>query len=520
MRLLRTAAVAAVAVLLGACAAPSAATRDTVVIAVNPEPTTLNPLLGFGPYGASKLFDGLVALDDKLNLAPALAQSLPTAGDGNRTFTYTLRPGVTFSDGSPLTSEDVAFTYQSILDPKTNTTLRTDFAAIESVLTPDPRTVVFHLKYPYATFPQYTGIGIVPAKLLRGKDVNTDPFNRKPVGSGPYTVESWQAGERMVLAANEHYWGGAPKVKKVVLAFVRDDNVRATRLASGELDAASLPPRLVDRSRTQPGMVVRSVPSADYRGIMMPMDNPVTGDNALRRALDLSVDRDAMVRGVLGGAGRPAYGPLYSRSKWYDPTIEHPVDLAAAGKILDDAGWVEGADGMRHRGDTAAKFTVMYSAADTVRKDIALAFSADAKKIGVDVAVDGLSVEAIQRRMSHDALVMGWGTPYDPDFITYKIFHSSYAGKGWFNPGHYHNPEVDRLLDQGRTTSDETARIGIYRALQQELVKDPAWLFCVQLDHVYVMSDAWDGIQPQVEPHNDGLAHGPWWNVEKWTPKP
>ncbi|AHH94707.1 ABC transporter substrate-binding protein [Kutzneria viridogrisea] len=507
------------AVAATACGTAPAAARDSVVIAVNPEPTTLNPVLGFAPYGASKLFDGLVALDDKLNLVPALAESLPKASEDNKTFTYTLRQGVTFSDGTPLTAEDVAFTYQSVLDPKTNTTMRTDFAAVESVRTPDPRTVVFQLKYPYATFPQYTGLGIVPAHLLRGKDINTDGFNRKPVGTGPYKLDSWQAGERMVLTANEKYWGGAPKVKKVTLAFVRDDNVRATRLATGELDAAAMPPRLVDRFRNQPGMSVRSVPSADYRGIMMPMGNPVTSDNALRRALDLVIDRDAMVKGILGGAGKPAFGPLFAESKWYEKSIEHPVDLPAAERILDEAGWVKGPDGMRRRGDTPARFTVMYNAADTVRKDIALAFSSDAKKVGVDVAVDGLSVEALQKRMDKDALVMGWGTPYDPDFITYKIFHSSFAGKGWYNPGRYHNPTVDKLLDEGRTTPDEATRVGIYKSFQKEQAADPAWLFCVQLDHVYVMADAWNGLQQQVEPHNDGLAHGPWWNVEKWVPK-
>jgi peptide/nickel transport system substrate-binding protein len=502
------------------CTSTASNSPDSVVISVYPEPKALNPVLGFAPYGASKLFDGLVTLDKDLNLVPALAKSLPAVSDGDRTFTYRLRDGVTFSDGTRLTSEDVAFTYRAILDPATNTTMRTDMAAIDTIDTPDPSTVVFHLKHPFAAFPQYTGVGILPAHLLRGKNINTDQFNRKPIGSGPYVLSSWVAGEKLVLTANPHYWGGVPKVHTVTLTFVEDDNVRASRLTTGEFDAASIPPQLADRFRHTTGMTVRTVPSADFRGVMMPMDNPVTADRALRLALDQAVDRAAMVRGILGGVGRAAFGPLLPGSQWYEPAIEHPVDLARANRVLDEAGWVTGPDGIRERAGQKAQFTVMYSAGDAIRKDIALAFASDARKIGIDVKPAGLATEAMTYRMRYDAVVMGWGTPYDPDFINYKIFHSSYAGKGWFNAGHYHNPVVDQLLDRGRTTSDRAERVEIYRDLQRALAADPAWIYCVGLDHMYAMADRWAGIQQQVEPYNDGLAHGPWWNLEKWQPRP
>ncbi len=224
----------------------------------------LNPVLGYAPDGGSLLFDGLVSRNADLSLRPALADKLPEI-DGT-TVTFTLRQGVTFHDGTPLTSEDVAYTYQSVLDDQNNSSIRGDFAAIESVAATDPATVVFKLKYPYAAILQRATLGIVPKKLLDGQSLESADFNTKPVGTGPYTFVSWTPGDKLVVKANPAYWGGVPAIKQLVVAYAGDDNVRATRMAAGEFDATVLPPKAAARFDGRQGLTVHRVPSADYRG--------------------------------------------------------------------------------------------------------------------------------------------------------------------------------------------------------------------------------------------------------------
>ncbi|MFF3853872.1 ABC transporter substrate-binding protein [Micromonospora sp. NPDC002575] len=522
-----TAVLAAVLLAVAGCSSAGTSTGDasgagTVVVATAGEPDTLNPVLNYGPDGASLIFDGLVARDARNELVPALARELPTVSVDGKTVTAKLREGVRFHDGSPLTAQDVVFTYQSVLDPKVDSTLRSDLDMLASVTAPDPATVVFALKHAYAPFPQRLALGIVPAKAFAGQDVNKAEFNRKPVGTGPYRVTSWTPGDRLVLAANETYWGGKPKNSGVVVAFVADDNVRAQRMRAGEFDAAELTPKLAAGFDGQRGYRVQRVPTADYRGVMLPMGNPVTGDLAIRRALNAAVDRQAMVTGVLGGAGEPAFGPVPPSSAFAEPSIagRPAADPAAATATLDAAGWLPGPDGTRVRAGRQAAFTLMYPATDSLRKELALAVTADAKKVGIKVTPQGLTWDAITPRMKTDAVVMGYGTPYDPDFVSYKLFGSAFAQQGFFNPGSYRSAVVDAALQQGRDSADPAVRKAAYGRFQKQLAADVPWVFLTYLQHTYVVKDAVAGVTPRVEPHEHDVANSLWWNIDTWSKKP
>ncbi|RVX40332.1 peptide/nickel transport system substrate-binding protein [Nonomuraea polychroma] len=482
---------------LAGCSAPSQPTaapaRDTVVLGLSSEPDTLNPVLGYAPDGGSLIYDGLVRRTPDLRLQPALAETLPEV-DGKEV-RFTLRRGVTFHDGRQLTSADVAYTYEQVLDPANNSPIRGDYAAIDQVDAPDARTVVFRLKHPYAPILQRATLGIVPA----GSDLS----GGTPVGTGPYAYVSWTKGDKITLKAHERYWGEAPAIKNLVLAYTSDDNARATRMAAGEFTATELPPKAVARFRNQPGMTVHEAPTADYRGVMFPLDQPVTGDPAIRKALNLAVDRAAMVSAILAGTGSPAFGPIAPGTPWHNPAVTGSAtpERAKAVSILEEAGWKAGSEGIRSKDGTAARFTLMYPAGDSLRKELALAVVSDAKQVGIDVRLAGLDWDAIDQRLSKDALIMGWGTPFDPDYTNYELFHSSYAGQGYFNPGHYKNPEVDRLLEEGRRTADADARKKAYDAVQRHLSDDAVWLYLVYLEHTYVVRGAWTGVTAGVEPH-------------------
>ncbi|MCZ2527834.1 ABC transporter substrate-binding protein [Streptomyces sp. HB2AG] len=491
----------------------------SLVVGIAQEPETLNPLLGYGKDGNSKIFDGLLTHDAGMKLRPALAEELPDVSDDGRTYTYRLREGVEFSDGEELTAEDVVFTYETILDEGTNNPSKGELDAVADVRAKDDRTVVFRLKYPYAPFAERTVLPIVPEHAAGKGDVNTGPFNSAPIGTGPYVLTGWSRGEKLTLKANPDHWGGAPKVERLTMAVVEDDDVRATRLRSGDLDAAVLPPALAAGFEDDEGRRRIDARTADYRAVTLPTGNKVTGDTAVRRALDTAVDRDAMVDGILDGAGRAAHGPIPVHSPWFAEGTERPHDPAKARKILDEAGWKPGEDGIRTKDGRRASFTLWYFSGDKLRQDHALAYASDAKKIGIEVKVQAGTRETVRSRLGKDAMLMGNGFPADPDFDLYGLLHSSLAGDGWNNMSRYASDEVDEALDEGRRSNDPKTRGKAYDRVQRALVKNPGYTFLTHIDHVYVMDDDWDGVTTQLEPHDHGLGTGPWWNVEDWTPK-
>ncbi|HWU05045.1 MAG TPA: ABC transporter substrate-binding protein [Streptomyces sp.] len=519
---------AAVAVALGmtvaACSAPGSgagngSAADSVVIGVASEPDTLSPLLGYGKDGNSKLFDGLLARNSDMELIPALASSLPEVSDDALTYTYTLREGVEFSDGEPLSPADVVFTYRTVLDGKTNNTARSELDAIKDVRAEGEDKVVFRLDYPYAPFAGRTVLPIVPEHIAAEQDPNTGSFNTEPVGTGPYVLSSWRKGEKLTFKANPGYWGGAPEVKTLTMAIVQDDDVRATRLRSGDLDGAILPPNLTATFKDDGSRKTYRATSYDNRTVTLPTAGEVTGDRAIRQALDLAVDRGAMVDKILDGAGRPAYGPVPVGDPWFAPEVERAHDPAKAKAVLDEAGWTAGTDGIRTRDGRRAGFTLLHPSGDKVRQDHALAYASDAKKVGIDVTVESATWEVIEPRMKDDAVLAGFGSTGDPDFGLYTMLHSTLAGDGFNNMGRYDNPAVDRALDTGRRIQGQEARKAAYDTVQRELLKDPGYTFLTHIDHLYVLADRWDGLTTQTEPHEHGFAGGPWWNVEDWKPK-
>jgi peptide/nickel transport system substrate-binding protein len=522
---IRTAAATA-ALLTGAaaCSAPGSGTDggngvDSVVIGVASEPDTLSPLLGYGKDGNSKIFDGLLARDAGLELGPALAKALPEVAADGLTYTYTLREGVKFSDGEPLTPADVVFTYDTILDAKTNNTYRSELDAIKDVRADGSDKVVFTLKYPYAPFAGRTVLPIVPAHVAGEQDPNTGSFHTEPIGTGPYLLTSWSKGEKLTFKANPHYWGGAPKVAKVTMAIVKDDDVRATRLRSGDLDGAVLPPNLAATFRDDEAKKTYDATTYDFRAVTLPQANEVTGDRAVRQALDAAVDRRAMVDEILYGAGRPAYGPLPVDDPWFAQGIQREQDLTEARRILDQAGWRSSEEGIRAKDGRRASFTLLYPSGDKVRQDHALAYASDAKKAGIEVTVESATWEIIEPRMKTDAVLAGFGSSGDPDYGLYTLLHSSLAGDGFNNMARYDDPVVDKALDTGRRTSDEATRQAAYDGLQRELVENPGYTFLTHIDHVYVLADRWQALTTQVEPHEHGFSSGPWWNLQAWQPK-
>ncbi|MGY1856062.1 ABC transporter substrate-binding protein [Modestobacter sp. SYSU DS0290] len=507
--------------------APAAEGADRLVLADAYEPESFNPVAGHGETGYSRVYDGLVRLagggEGIPELEPALATELPQGNDDATEWTVPLREGVTFSDGTTFDADDVVATYEAVLDPASASPIASNYAMVESVEAVDPQTVVFRLAYSYVPFPTKLLLGIAPAEALATPGpAEESELNTAPVGTGPFVLTE-RRGDRTVFRANPDHWDGAPEVDELVVVYVPDDNTRAQRMASGEFDGTTLPPLLADTLADEEGLTVVGHPSADWRAVSLPAGNPVTGDPAVRRALNAAVDRDAIVESVLGGHGEAAstFVPAVF-GEYAEPSAVFEHDPDEARRILDEAGWVPGPDGVRVRDGERAEFTVMYFPEETLRRDLAQAFASDALEVGVEVDLEAVDRPQFRPRIPVDASLLGGGdVPYDPDTQLYNALHSSFTADGvggpFDNPADYRNPAVDAALDEARRSTDDDVRVDAYREVQRQLVADPPAVVLVFLEHVYVMRDGgWTGTEPVLEPHSHGVSWGPWWNLAEW----
>ncbi len=494
--------------LVGACtgdpAPPASGDPDgtSLVVAVAEEPADLSPLAGYAQHGAAKLFDGLVEHQANLELRPALAVDLPEPSSDGRSWTVRLRSGVTFGDGSPLEAEDVVATYRALLDPARKSPLRQRFSMLKAVTAVDAATVRFDLSAPYAPFPELLVLGIVSSESVATPD---------PVGTGPYQLESWTRGDRMVLAANTSYWDDAPAIEEVTVEFIPDDETRAARLREGKLDGAALPPALAAAFEDTDGLRVVAHSAADVRAVVLPSGDPVTADPYLRLALNHAVNREAVVEGALAGRGRVAHTPVPEvLAEFVDPDAVFDHDLSRALDVLATGGWLPGEGGVRTKGGRPAAFTLRYPAGDTVAAALAEAFATDARAVGVEVTPEAATTRAA---IAPGPAVVGFGDPFDPDPVLFPLLHSGSAVGGYGDAG------VDAALGTGRTATDPAARATAYRKLQRAWVAAPGMVVLAAPNHTYVMRESWDGYQPVVDAASADLTWGAWWNLEDWTPR-
>jgi peptide/nickel transport system substrate-binding protein len=500
--------------LAGACTGaptPSASggPDNTVMVLAEPvEPATLNPLAGYAPNGSAKIFDGLYEHQTDGTLRPVLASAAPVPSADGKSWTVTLRTGIRFSDGTPFAPLDVLATYRALINPAFAAPARDDYSMLTGVDEVGPTKIRFDLAYPYAPFPDRLVLGIVPAPAL----AKVEPVAQlpTPIGTGPYTLVSWTKGSQLTLAANPRYptvLGGPPKVKKVVVQFVPNDTDRAAKLRAGKLDGAALSPTQAATFAHADGFSVLTDHSADLRAVRLPAQGPVTGDPAIRLALNHAVDRAALVTGALAGAGQPAATPMPAAlPEFVEPSATFTTDQDQARTALLQAGWIANTDGGRSKEGVPAAFTLDYPTGDAVDKALASAFATNASAIGITVTIAAVPLAALPAKATTDATLTSTGNPFDPDFALYPLLSAT-------------GPAVSAALDTGRHTIDPTQRSVAYRQLQHAYVAAPSMVCLVFVDHTYVMRDNWTGYTQVTDAASQGVTWGPWWNLAAWTPR-
>lgn len=492
--------------------------EKTLIFGTELEEEKLNPILIASHATANDLiFRGLMRFGEDNIPKPDIAESYEVSDD-KLVYDFKLKKGIKFHDGSELKAEDVAFTINSILDEKVNSELRPDFEQVKNAQVVSDYEVKISLKKVFPPLLDKLTVGIVPKHCLDGKDINNDEFNQKPIGAGPFKCEKWEKGNSITLTKFKDYYKKTGNIQKFVFKYIPDCNVRAMQLKTGEIDAAVLEPSQVKKIEKENQIQVCKVPTADYRAIMFNFKTkPMFKDPNVRKALNYATNKKEIVKGILLGYGEVAYSPM-QLNKYNNPNVEkYEYNLDKANKLLEESGWKMGKNGIREKNGEKLQFTLFARNTDEVRVKISEYVAEQAKKAGFDIKVDARDPKAMKIKDT-EAFLTGWGSPFDADDGTYKIFSSTQSDHGsGYNFGYYSNPKVDELLEKARTTSDENQRKKYYYEFQQVLADDPAFSMDVYLTALYGINKKVSGYTTKriLGHHGEGFV----WNAEEWNIK-
>src|SRR5438046_1973439 len=471
-----------------------------LVLALHIDPQSLDPRFGVDA-NAARLADLLhVALtqpDAAARRRPELAASWEVPDP--LTIVFHLRSDFHFADGAPVEANDVRATYLAVLGPALASPKRAALAVLSSIDAPDPTTVVMHLREPFAPFLDATGLGILPAARAR------DP-GEVTVGAGPFRVVRAERGERIVLEPNPGYPGGPPSLDPLVVRIVPDEVVQVLELERGgvQLIEDAPEPEMVDWLARSPHLVVRRSPGTSVHYLAVNLRDPHLARRRVREAIALALDRDALVRFILGGAARPASGLLAPEHWACMPRPTRPHDLARARRLLDRAGYPD-PDGP----GPLPRFRLIYKTSNQPgRRRLAEAIQAALAQVGIALEVrtyEWGTLFADVRSGNFQLCALAWVGIGDPD-LYYLAFHSTMHPPAGYNRGGYASPVMDRLTESGRRELDLEHRRAIAARLQRRAARDlpvvPLWWE----DRIVVQSRRLRGFEPSPDRDLHGLT--------------
>lgn len=528
--------------LAGAAAAQQASTAastagteprrgGTLTAIIQPEPVILTAALNTAaPTGivTGSIFDGLVDYDANLNPVPALAVSWQTAPDG-KTLTLKLREGVTWHDGKPFTSADVKWTLEEVwkkIHPRNQAT----FAKVTSVDTPDDLTVVLHLSEPSVAILSSlnsNGAQVLPKHLYEGTDILNNPYNNKPVGTGPFVFKEWVRGNYIALERNPNYWQkDKPYLDRVVFRVIPDAAARSAALEKGEVQYAVLSPVPLKDAERLAKLPNLRVSTQGYEWLSpwlfadFNVERPHLKDAKVRQALAFAIDRNTISKVVWFGFAKPAVSPIPSSlAAFHDNSgITYDFDPKKAEALLDEAGYKRGPDGTRFALD------IDYIPYGDDYKRTAEYLKQALKRVGVEANVRSQDTAAYTRRIYGDRdfdIAITWFAAFsDPQVGVNRAYWSGAIGKNipWTNGSGYRSAEVDALIAASQGEADPQKRIQIFKQLQKVVLTDLPTLPLVELKFFTV--EAANLRHPQ--PHGDqvyGSFRDFWFDDAKAEPK-
>jgi peptide/nickel transport system substrate-binding protein len=484
----RAGALATAALLASTVAMPSWAepqSGHTLTAVVNPDPAFLvsahNPVGGVLQV-SSKMFEGLLTYDLDMKLQPALAESWEVAPDG-LSVTFHLRAGVTWHDGQPFTSEDVAFTAMKIwkeLHPRN----RVNMAKVTAVETPDPLTAIFKLSEPVPFLMSVMNGGesqVVPKHIYDGEDVAKNLVEKSPIGTGPFKLKEWRKGEAIILERNDGYWQeGKPYLDGIVFRVIPDEAARATAFETGEVEYGSftpVSPCTAQRLAELPNVDVETK-GYDFFGTIFMFEinlrDETLAKKPVRQALAHAIDRDFILENVWCGFGTPTTGPVPpDLTEFYTADVPtYGFDPAKAEELLDAAGFPRGENGIR--------FTMTHDplpfgpnfvrTAEVVKQNLA--------EVGIEVEIRTQDTPTYLKRVyteyDFDLTSTTLSALPDPTLGVQRLYWSKNIVEGvpFSNGTGYSNPEMDRILEAAQTEPDKAKRVELFHGMQKLAQED------------------------------------------------
>jgi len=454
------------------------------------DPISFNGVLQFwiswSANAQRQTYDRLVDYDQDFNVIPGLAASWESTPDG-RKHTFRLAKNVKFHDGKPLTSADVKYTYERILEYSSMRSGELRAAAFKSIETPDNYTVVFNFDklFFFDDFAMYHGDNLIlPKHIYDGKDFRDNPANRKPIGTGPFIVKEWVEKSHIIYEANQNYFKGRPYLDGLVIKIIPKPETALLALEKGEIDFAwRIPLADIERVKKTPNLdVIPTIGTGSWRinfnfNEEAKTKHPWLTSLPVRRAMEHAIDKESIIKSVLFGATIPQYSCVPSVLKfWNNPSIRmNKYDPVLAEKLLDEAGFKRGSDGVRFR----LKMPIYHDVADEAE-----AVKAMWKKVGIEAEIVIVErMEFISRfenakegLRDYPLSLHHMGAGPDPRRIT-AWMHGNRTAPGTQNFGFYNNPNVNKLLDSGLSTIDRTLRKQYYDEVQKLVAEDQGWIF-------------------------------------------
>ncbi|MGD0919160.1 MAG: peptide-binding protein [Thermodesulfobacteriota bacterium] len=443
----------------------------------------LNPILAQDSASSDIngfVFNGLIKYNRNLDgFVGDLAESWKVEGGQEPKITFFLRKGVLWHDGKSFTADDVKFTYDKIMDPKTNTVRRSSFELVKNAEVLDPYTFRVTYKQPFSPGLESWGMGIIPKHLLENVDINTASFNRKPIGTGPFRFAEWVTDEKIVVETNPQYFEGKPNLDGIIYRIIPEAALNEMEIMTRGVDYSGVFPYEYRRMNEVPFLGVYSQPSLGYTYIGYNFKNPLFQDRRVRHALTYAVNREEIVQYVLYGLGVVATGPFPNQMWYWNPDVKPiPYDPPKAKALLEEAGWKANKDGILEKDGKPFRFTLITNSGNDTRRDVGVLVQRQLREIGIDVTLElyewSVFIKDFINAKHFDACILGWSLSVDPD--AYEIWHSSQIEKG-FNFVSYRNPEVDRLWEEGRSEYNIERRKKIYWRIHELIAEDQPYTF-------------------------------------------
>jgi peptide/nickel transport system substrate-binding protein len=493
---------------------------DSLVLAWSADAHTLTPLIARDFYAArihTEVLEPLVHMDHDppFDWVPGLARSWQVSEDG-KSITFHLFPNARFSDGKPVTADDVIFTWRTVMDPAIAAAhLRSGLdPVVESYAKVDAHTVRFTLREPYFDIVRLCGnwLPIVPEHVYRTFDASA--FNGRIgdlcVGSGPWVLDSWERSRRIVLKRNENYWGPKAALREQVVVIRPGPLGQLQGFRAGEIDLIAPTPSqwrecvhaewFEAKAATA---FVRYSPQAGYVGMFYNTRRPLLADRRVRQALTMLIDREAIVAGLREGFGVIPTGPFHFAAEQCDKAVKPwPFDRERASKLLEEAGWTErGADGALEResaSDVRERFVVSLLApsGSDLHEGMQRLIHQSFEREGIRVNVEVLDWPMVQQRVSErtfDLVLMA--QPGGPEVDAFPMWHSSTAIRGGGNLTGFHSPRADEIMEQARRTLDRPARLRLWHELHAILHEEQPCAFLLTSPTRYFLDGRFRNVQ-------------------------